>query len=786
MVRTFVIVFLFYLLQSHSAFAAKTTIIADADFMEKDTPKQTLTLRGNVNVVFQQQHLLCDEAVIHEDTGMLIAKGNVVLQNARTTLRGDRIEFNYNTNTGKLFDGVVTSGQVLIQSDVIEKIGEDEYSADDAYYTACITCPPSWGFTSSNIKAEIGGYAYIRQPWLYLLEVPVLPLPYLVVPLNSKRQTGLLVPSVGTGNQGGLSFEQPFYWAIDRSHDATFTFINYEKRGQQLLGNYRYVISPESSGELNASFLKGDRAERGMDRWFVHYEHFYQLPESYSQRMEIALASDSQYPVDFPKQLFYNGEAALKNTASVTKAYENSLLSIESNYNISLLEASFDNLDSVHRMPEINYQVLDQVVSEDYNLYFNMNMQYLNVTSQGNAYRHARYSPANDSTDCSTRDPNDPKSGVCFYENSPSGTFIYGQPEGQGAASNQAYGDIIRTGQRLDVMPTIHAPFWIGSLIDVDPAFSMRYTQYSLGVDSDVSQNYDSFPSRFYTQFNVSTKSYISRIFDWSEDTKVKHSIVPEINLKYIPNVHQTKHNFFGNSRSVRYFREQQPIDDTDTDWRNGGRGVQFDNNDRVIGKQLVEFGVTNKILSRPSAKPDEESIISSPYSQNLLFRVSQVFDINEAQRGAEARPWQAIATQLHYSAGPFSQTLDTMYYPYHSRTQWSATSTYTFADNNYLSLHYTKYYEILLDPPVDENKTTEFFRLSTGLNLQYITLYAATDYFPNAEDSNSMFRRWTLLTDLVPPGACWALRVGYSRDLGSRNKFVNNVTINMEFRFSE
>ena len=35
-----------------------TTIIADADEMIKDTPSQTLTLKGSVNVIFQQQHLL--------------------------------------------------------------------------------------------------------------------------------------------------------------------------------------------------------------------------------------------------------------------------------------------------------------------------------------------------------------------------------------------------------------------------------------------------------------------------------------------------------------------------------------------------------------------------------------------------------------------------------------------------------------------------------------------------------------------------------------------------------
>lgn len=773
----FIIIFCF------QAFAEKTTIIADADFSDFkniNTPEKTLIYKGNVNILFNQQHLLCDEAIVYEKTNMIVATGNVILQSDRTTLRGEKIEFNYNTNKGKLYNGIVTSGQVLIQSDIIEKIGDDEYVADDAYYTACLTCPPSWGFTSSRITAEIGGYAYISQPWLYLLEFPTLPLPYLVVPLNSNRRTGLLVPNLGSNNRGGLAFEQPFYWAIDRSHDATFTLVNYEKRGQQLLGNYRYVISPESSGELNASILPKDRVENNLSRWFVQYEHSYELPDNYKQRMELVLASDNQYPVDFPKQLVYTGQAALNNNVSITKTYEDSLLSLDSSYYISLLESDFNNSDSLHRMPEINYNLMDQLISENYNLYFNFDLQYLNITSHGSSFRHARYGTDSPTSECASG-----TLGVCYYNDSPTGNFIYGGIDGT-SLNNQQYGDIIRTGQRLDVMPSFHAPFWVGSYLDIDPSLSFRYTQYSLGLESDSSQGYNSFPSRFYTQLGISTKSYISRIFNWSKQTTIKHSIIPEINLRYIPKVHQTQHNFFGTTENLRYFREQQPIDDTDSDWRNGGRGIQFDNNDRVIGKQLVDFGITNKVLSRASHRPENQGSISSSYQQNLLFRVSQVFDINEARRGGAARPWQDIRTQLIFSAGPFSQSLTTSYFPYHGRTRWTATTQYSFLDDSYIGLSYNKNYTIYQDPPVDDATKQEYITARTSLNLKYLTLYGSTDYFLTAKTSKAKFPRWMLVTDIIPPGSCWSMKAGIDRQLGPEEKFVTNIIFNMEFNFSE
>ena len=786
-----IIIFCYFFLLGINAHAEKTTIIADADEMMKNTPKKTLSLKGNVNVIFQQQHLLCDEAVVYEETNTIVAKGNVVLQSARTTLRGDKIEFNYDTNKGKIYKGVVTSGQVLIEAETIEKVGEDEYVADDAYYTACITCPPSWGFTSTNIKAEIGGYAYITRPWLHLLQFPVLPLPYLVVPLNSKRQTGFLVPRPFTSNDGGFSVEQPFFWAIDRSHDATFSFINYEKRGRQLATNYRYVISPTSSGEFNTAFLRDRTVEEDQykNRWFVEYGHKYDLPEGYTQRTNLALASDRFYGLDFFYQFRHDGEPALDNSISLTKAFESGTLTVESSYYLSQIEEGrgFDDDQSLHRLPEINYNLVDQKISDDLNLFFNLDAQYLNIArSNGLAFEHTRAG-----TECTTFSIDEKNPGaqvlddICYPTALSSGDFIYGAPADQVANSNQTYGDLIRTGQRFDIMPRIHAPFWVGNVLDVDPSFGVRYTQYSLGVESDESQGYDSFPNRFYGEFGLSTKSNVSKVFKWSEETKIKHSIIPQINLRYIPEIHQTNHNFFGTPDSLMYFREVEPLDDTDADWRNNGRGIQFDNNDRVIGKQIVTFGLINKIISRDTSSDKSYNSLASPYSRNFFFNVWQAYDINEARKGDEARPWQSINTLTAFNVGPITQSVSTTTFPYHARTQWRTNTRYKFLRNNYVGLGYSKQYRILLFPPVDEDKTKEFLNFSMGLSFPYVYFFGRIRYDLRARegDLEEKFRSWSVATVITPPGSCWSINASLEKQANGPNIIPS---INMEFKFGE
>lgn len=788
-----ILVILLSILFSLMAHAQETTIIADADEMIKDTPSKTLSLKGNVNVIFQQQHLLCDEAIVYEKTKTIVAKGNVVLQNARTTLRGEKVEFNYDTNKGKLYNGVVTSGQVLIEAELIEKIGENEYVADEAYYTACITCPPSWGFTSANVKAEIGGYAYITRPWLHLLQFPVLPLPYLVVPLNSNRQTGFLVPKPFTNNSVGLSIEFPFFWAIDRSHDATFSFINYEKRGQQLTGNYRYVVSPESSGELKTGFIR-DRSlntDQFKNRWFLEYGHHYELPDDFTQRAQILLASDRQYSRDFFNQFIYLGQAALDNRLSLSKAFDNSVLTVDSSYYLSQIEPEFTYKgdSSLHRLPEINYNLVDQKISDDLNLYFSLDAQYLNVArNKGLPFEHTR-----SGAECDTAlvDANgNPTTSIvatdiCYTTELSTGDFIYGNGPGEAPTNRRSYGDLIRTGQRLDIMPRLHAPFWVGDVLDVDPSVAVRYTQYALGVESDPNQNYDATPYRLYSELGLNTKSYLSKAYDWDDETKIKHSLIPEINVRYIPHVDQTSHNFFGSQDSLRYFREIQPIDDTDLDWRNGGRGVQFDNNDRIIGKQIVRYGLTNVVTSRAKYKEKNFNSLASQYTRNFRFGVFQTFDINETRRGGDARPWQSIDTITETSMGPLTQRISTQYYPYHARTLWQASTRYRFLGDNQVTLAYNKAYVIQPEPPVDEDSKREFLDFSTGLNFKYLYLFGGLRYNLNAkEDEGELpFQSWRVATVITPPGACWSINGSLDQQLETGNI---NYSISMEFIFGD
>ena len=268
--RTFIWKFLIFCLFIAGIFSAPSSAFAqmmkfksggsgftlqNADKFYRDNDRKLIILEGNVQIMYGDQTLSCNKATIFEATKEIEAEGNLVINSITAYLQGDRARFNYETGNGVIYNGFVRSGQVVFEGRIVRKIGPQEFEADSAYYTACETCPPAWSFTGSKIRARLGGYAFIKNSVLEVSHFPVFWLPYLIVPLKSDRQTGFLIPGLEF-TSGGTALYQSFFWAMSESTDSTWTLKNYSFRGLKALTNYRYVLSPTSSGEANAGWLQ--------------------------------------------------------------------------------------------------------------------------------------------------------------------------------------------------------------------------------------------------------------------------------------------------------------------------------------------------------------------------------------------------------------------------------------------------------------------------------------------------------------------------------------------------
>ncbi len=763
-------------------------VLINADNMFRDVVSKQLKLSGNVQVVFKGQHLSCDKALVDLKKEQITAEGHVILSNERVHVEGDRIVFNYKTNTGYIYNGFVQSGQVVFQGDVVEKTGEDHYLASNATYTACETCPPGWSFSGRKIDAEIGGYARIQRPVFRVGGVPILILPSLIVPLKSARQSGLLVPSMDFSKKGGVALSAIYFWAINRSQDVTLTAKWYKLRGFKAIEDYRYVLAKDSYGHLQSAWMS-DRglqndlhATHSIDRWFVNYDHIYDLPEDYVQRADLRLISDLRYARDFPEEVVGHGDPALENKASITKLTDNNYASAEVDVYTNLLRADpfAHNESAVHRFPELRYSLKDQELGETGALVA-MNLDYVNFARAGYNYDDLR--KCDDATDTTVDRPK------CYaaYARVPYGydKFTGDTPKSVMArdgrmdrGADNTFLDLFRTGERLDIQPTVSYPFHLAHKFDFLPSVTYRETQYrfdppataELGAGNEPGFNRTA--ARRYVQTDLLAKTEFTGIFGDQNNPKSdrwKHSLEPQLGYSQIPWMRKPDHPFFGDYKGLQNSRQFEPI--SDSDLGNPRTGVQFDYNDRTYEKRVVNFALNNRLTKKTwlNSSPD--------YRTAILFNISQAYDFKEAARqDSPPHPWTSIDSLLNVRFEHFETYTTASYNGYANKTNTSSRVRVSATTKTFGEVSYTQNFLLNDDYTLTANGETR----NIGIGGGFITQYFEAAGEVAISDITHKIQSWSYGLNIRPPGNCWVIRVDHRQVLGGDAQI--RASLNFDF----
>ena len=747
-------------------------LIIRADSGERNLESKSMELNGNIQIIFKGQHLSADKAIIYQNRKEFIAEGHVLLVTPKATLGGTKLTMNYETNDATVYSGFIQSGQVIFEGSIIEKKGEDQYLTTDSQYTSCTTCPAAWSFSGQTIEAQIGGYALIKNSILRFGTVPVFWLPYLIVPLKSERQTGLLTPIITFSQKGRFSISQPFFWAISDNQDATFTFQNFETRGLKVLSNYRYALSEESSGEFDFSFIRDNAFGHSnrytnflpetnkVNRWYMHYSHYWKLPNDWIQRTNVNNLSDLQYPNDFRFETPLSGDPAMETRISLTKNTYDRHFSVDNSYYINTLKGhpTSNNRDSVHRLPEINLSSTRKPIGET-GFLINYDLKYthfarndfayddLDTLGTGsNQYRHVRYQCSDGSSTGGNKE----------WENNP-----HCEPKRDGKFNPGS--DLIRSGQRLIFEPSLTRPMQLGTLFNFVPKVSFRESHYSFGIDGvpDLSRRF------LRTEFKLQTS--FSRIFGNLDDPKsdrYKHEFQPEIITTAIPWLNQPDHPFWGfgqNSEVPFYSRET--VSDSDLF---GDNGIQFDYNDRLFDRNLITYRFTNKIIRKTSAENQPAN-----YDRLVTWRLSQTYDVHEAQRGMDRQPWSDIESILSIRLAHFNTYTKINFFPYQKLSNTTSSVTLNDDNGNYIKLGLERNYTPNLDGRVDVKERIEDYMLQLGTTARNVNFVGRVVYNGNdftAERDKTRIKSLTSAVIIRPPGNCWGFQFVQSHDI-SREK---------------
>jgi LPS-assembly protein len=220
------------------------------------------------------QKFFADDLQLNIKTGELSAIGNVVFSTPTARISADSVVFNTKTNMGTFNNasGIAQLGErgernrsmfggalepdVYFRGATIEKIGPDKYRITKGSFTTCVQPTPRWMIVSGTATLNLDDYVLMRNAVVRVKDVPVFYLPLLYYPIQEDdRATGVLMPMYGSSLAAGPSISNAFFWAINRSHDATFFHDWMFSRGNGLGTEYRYLVGPQAQGNLRYYFL---------------------------------------------------------------------------------------------------------------------------------------------------------------------------------------------------------------------------------------------------------------------------------------------------------------------------------------------------------------------------------------------------------------------------------------------------------------------------------------------------------------------------------------------------
>lgn len=229
------------LAQSQPSLAAPSAptemVLLEADELINDEAAGTVTAQGDVQIRYGARTMRADSLVYNLTTGAIHAVGNVeiVLEDGSTTY-AQEIDADEAMNVGAATElrSRMGGGGTLVARAALRR-GEGESELRNVIYTSCPICeggdrPPTWSLRARRaIQDRESRTITYQNTVLEIAGVPVLYLPYFGHPDPSVgRASGFLAPDFGRNSRLGAFYEQPYYWAISPSQDATFSIRGHE------------------------------------------------------------------------------------------------------------------------------------------------------------------------------------------------------------------------------------------------------------------------------------------------------------------------------------------------------------------------------------------------------------------------------------------------------------------------------------------------------------------------------------------------------------------------------
>lgn len=344
---------------------------------------------GNVVIISGNDTLYGEKASLNSKSGEVLIEGSVRYIGKNITLYGSKIHMNMSNNSLEMTNTrMITPDFSIVASKVIKK-SDSIYFAEDAEFTTCRDCKESWLISGKKIEVELDRYVQIHNALVKVKGIDVLYVPYIAIPIKSKRESGLLFPEIYTRSGEGAVYSQPVYWAIAKDKDMTITPTFMGGRGYGSDLEYRQAFGDgkwmEFSNKMimdslyDAKRLGDSNAGTHEFRHFYEFESHMQWSNDFTQHLYVTGVQDLDFYGDFSKytdQKLRGTDAGLD--LFLDKRFNRLSLGLETKYkrNILVDDPTLFDKSYVQVLPSVSLSLMPQIL-------YHQDRSFLNKLSYG-------------------------------------------------------------------------------------------------------------------------------------------------------------------------------------------------------------------------------------------------------------------------------------------------------------------------------------------------------------------------------------------------------------------
>ena len=293
-------------------------VYASADSSSFEQRNQTGTLQGDVLLQQGRLQAQANEASFDQGNNLVRLNGDVRLRDQGVLVLGDRAQMQIDSGETRIEQVryVVHDANARGSAEKLMRRDDAVIVMTDGSYTTCSPGNNAWSLHSDDIELDREkGWGEAKHVTLKVKDVPVFYTPYIYFPLDDRRQTGLLPPTISNSTDNGTELVTPYYINIAPNYDATLYPRLMSKRGLQMEGEFRYM-QPGHEGQLSASFL--DDREFDDNRWLYGWEHMGGLQSRWTTEVEYFDISDPFYFQDLNSSLDARSDTYVNQRGAVT------------------------------------------------------------------------------------------------------------------------------------------------------------------------------------------------------------------------------------------------------------------------------------------------------------------------------------------------------------------------------------------------------------------------------------------------------------------------------------